>query len=83
VVVYFYRNLLSGNANQFTLYDDIPLFWDAWDVMDYHQVKVYLIYLCYLFLLKYRVAPPLLLLRSGWKNTVCSLAVENFTDVKK
>ncbi|KAF6023719.1 MAN2C1 [Bugula neritina] len=31
------RNLLSGNANQFTLYDDIPLFWDAWDVMDYHQ----------------------------------------------
>ncbi|CAL1528910.1 unnamed protein product [Lymnaea stagnalis] len=23
-------------ANQFLLYDDIPLYWDAWDVMDYH-----------------------------------------------
>jgi hypothetical protein len=24
----------AGNA--FVMYDDIPLFWDAWDVMDYH-----------------------------------------------
>ncbi|XP_067943567.1 alpha-mannosidase 2C1-like [Watersipora subatra] len=31
------RNLLSGAANQFAVYDDIPLFWDAWDVMGYHQ----------------------------------------------
>ncbi|KAL3883418.1 hypothetical protein ACJMK2_029685 [Sinanodonta woodiana] len=23
-------------ANQFVMYDDIPLYWDAWDVMDYH-----------------------------------------------
>ncbi|NXA52427.1 MA2C1 mannosidase, partial [Nothocercus julius] len=23
-------------ANQFALFDDIPLYWDAWDVMDYH-----------------------------------------------
>ncbi|KAK0052625.1 alpha-mannosidase 2C1-like isoform X1 [Biomphalaria pfeifferi] len=23
-------------ANQFLLYDDVPLYWDAWDVMDYH-----------------------------------------------
>lgn len=23
-------------GNQFVLFDDIPLFWDAWDVMDYH-----------------------------------------------
>ena len=23
-------------CNQFCLYDDVPLFWDAWDVMDYH-----------------------------------------------
>ncbi|XP_071483559.1 alpha-mannosidase 2C1-like [Diadema antillarum] len=23
-------------GNQFVVYDDIPLFWDAWDVMDYH-----------------------------------------------
>lgn len=23
-------------ANQFTLFDDVPLYWDAWDVMDYH-----------------------------------------------
>ncbi|XP_022094007.1 alpha-mannosidase 2C1-like [Acanthaster planci] len=23
-------------GNQFVIFDDIPLFWDAWDVMDYH-----------------------------------------------
>uniref|UniRef100_A0A671NGH4 alpha-mannosidase n=1 Tax=Sinocyclocheilus anshuiensis TaxID=1608454 RepID=A0A671NGH4_9TELE len=23
-------------GNQFTLFDDVPLYWDAWDVMDYH-----------------------------------------------
>lgn len=23
-------------ANQFVLFDDVPLYWDAWDVMDYH-----------------------------------------------
>ncbi|XP_042524827.1 alpha-mannosidase 2C1 [Dipodomys spectabilis] len=23
-------------GNQFVLFDDVPLFWDAWDVMDYH-----------------------------------------------
>ena len=23
-------------GNQFVLYDDIPLYWDAWDVMEYH-----------------------------------------------
>ncbi|VDK83362.1 unnamed protein product [Litomosoides sigmodontis] len=24
-------------ANQFVIFDDVPLFWDAWDVMDYHM----------------------------------------------
>lgn len=24
------------NGNQFVLFDDIPLYWDAWDCMDYH-----------------------------------------------
>uniref|UniRef100_A0A8D0GW81 Alpha-mannosidase n=1 Tax=Sphenodon punctatus TaxID=8508 RepID=A0A8D0GW81_SPHPU len=24
------------HANQFMIFDDIPLYWDAWDVMDYH-----------------------------------------------
>ncbi|KRZ62564.1 Alpha-mannosidase 2C1, partial [Trichinella nativa] len=23
-------------GNQFTMFDDVPLYWDAWDVMDYH-----------------------------------------------
>lgn len=23
-------------ANQLVIFDDVPLFWDAWDVMDYH-----------------------------------------------
>jgi alpha-mannosidase len=32
------RNAISKNhyGNQFVIFDDIPLFWDAWDVMDYH-----------------------------------------------
>ncbi|CDW53663.1 alpha mannosidase 2C1 [Trichuris trichiura] len=32
------RNLIAADkpANQFTVYDDVPLYWDAWDVMDYH-----------------------------------------------
>ncbi|XP_072290923.1 alpha-mannosidase 2C1 [Eucyclogobius newberryi] len=29
--------LLDGHkGNQFVLFDDVPLYWDAWDVMDYH-----------------------------------------------
>ncbi|KAM4618384.1 alpha-mannosidase 2C1 [Polymixia lowei] len=24
------------NGNQFVMFDDVPLYWDAWDVMDYH-----------------------------------------------
>ena len=29
--------ILSGRCgNEFVLFDDIPLYWDAWDVMDYH-----------------------------------------------
>ncbi|XP_071941386.1 alpha-mannosidase 2C1-like [Antedon mediterranea] len=24
-------------GNQFVLFDDVPLYWDAWDVMDYHM----------------------------------------------
>ena len=28
---------MPGSAgNQLVLFDDIPLFWDAWDVMEYH-----------------------------------------------
>ena len=23
-------------GNEFVMFDDIPLYWDAWDVMDYH-----------------------------------------------
>lgn len=30
------REALSGPSNLFCLFDDIPLFWDAWDTMDYH-----------------------------------------------
>ena len=28
---------LRGTLNQWCVYDDVPLFWDAWDIMDYHQ----------------------------------------------
>ena len=35
------RNAINNGAegrcgNEFVLYDDVPLYWDAWDVMDYH-----------------------------------------------
>ncbi|XP_064614713.1 alpha-mannosidase 2C1-like [Liolophura sinensis] len=32
------RNALSADhpGNVFVIYDDVPLFWDAWDVMHYH-----------------------------------------------
>lgn len=23
-------------GNRFVLFDDVPLFWDAWDIMEYH-----------------------------------------------
>lgn len=23
-------------GNRFVIFDDVPLYWDAWDVMDYH-----------------------------------------------
>ena len=26
----------SRLGNQIVLFDDVPLFWDAWDVMEYH-----------------------------------------------
>ena len=29
--------IATGSAgSQFVLFDDVPLFWDAWDVMEYH-----------------------------------------------
>ena len=35
-----FRNAMSSESgcygNQFVLYNDVPLYWDAWDVMDYH-----------------------------------------------
>jgi len=35
---YDFRETISegGFGNQFSLFDDVPLYWDAWDVMDYH-----------------------------------------------
>ena len=35
---YTYRETIAQGrvGNQFVLFDDIPLFWDAWDVMEYH-----------------------------------------------
>ncbi|KPP62021.1 hypothetical protein Z043_119822 [Scleropages formosus] len=32
------REAISDSCcgNQFVLFDDVPLYWDAWDVMDYH-----------------------------------------------
>ena len=26
----------GGLGNNLVMYDDVPLFWDAWDCMDYH-----------------------------------------------
>ncbi|MGH0150168.1 UNVERIFIED_CONTAM: hypothetical protein FKN15_022366 [Acipenser sinensis] len=32
------REAIAGGCfgNQFVMFDDVPLYWDAWDVMDYH-----------------------------------------------
>lgn len=30
-------------GNQFVLFDDVPLYWDAWDVMDYHLETRYIL----------------------------------------
>lgn len=27
---------MDSAGSQFVIFDDIPLFWDAWDVMEYH-----------------------------------------------
>lgn len=35
--IYFREAISPGySGNQFILFDDIPLFWDAWDVMPYY-----------------------------------------------
>ena len=35
---FHYREAISPGycGNQFILFDDMPLFWDAWDVMPYY-----------------------------------------------
>jgi alpha-mannosidase len=33
------RELMEGKGNIFNLYDDVPLYWDAWDVEIYHLLK--------------------------------------------
>ncbi|CAG9530731.1 unnamed protein product, partial [Cercopithifilaria johnstoni] len=34
----YFSSIPENNfANQFVIFDDVPLFWDAWDVMDYHM----------------------------------------------
>lgn len=41
--LYFREAIPDGcHGNQFVLFDDIPLYWDAWDVMDYHLQTRYL-----------------------------------------
>ena len=38
ILLLFLREAIAtGSAgSQFVLFDDVPLFWDAWDVMEYH-----------------------------------------------
>ena len=26
----------KSSGSKFVMFDDVPLFWDAWDVMEYH-----------------------------------------------
>jgi len=33
------RQILTNKGNQFVLYEDIPMYWDAWDVDVYHLEK--------------------------------------------
>lgn len=34
-------------GNQLVIFDDVPLYWDAWDVMDYHLQTRYPSFHCY------------------------------------
>ena len=38
VVLFSFSEAIGPGSvgNQFVMFDDVPLFWDAWDVMEYH-----------------------------------------------
>ena len=39
------NGIASGElGSQFVIFDDVPLYWDAWDVMDYHLQTRYASY---------------------------------------
>ena len=37
------RQISAGNLNQFTLSEDIPVFWDSWDIEIHHKYKTELL----------------------------------------
>lgn len=37
------RQISAGNLNQFTLSEDIPVFWDSWDIEIHHKYKMELL----------------------------------------
>lgn len=47
----------SCPGNQFVMFDDVPLYWDAWDVMDYHLQTRYLPSVAGTLLLSQRCEP--------------------------
>lgn len=62
-------------GNQFVLFDDVPLYWDAWDVMDYHlQTRKPVI----------EVIEPAKVVRSGLRGSVTfSLRISEKSTIKQ
>ena len=44
---FLYRESVASPlvGNQFVLFDDIPLYWDAWDIMPYYKETRYYFYM--------------------------------------
>ena len=50
-VLHYRESIYPGHiGNQFVLFDDVPLYWDAWDVMPYHmETRCVCLCVCMLF----------------------------------
>ncbi len=87
-VFFYFREAVSEgeHLNQMVIFDDIPLYWDAWDVMDYHLetryhivvVNKYMIY-CYIENIQYSsCTPDFLNLSHVMKNKLADISIIMF-----
>ncbi|KAH0619864.1 hypothetical protein JD844_014236 [Phrynosoma platyrhinos] len=67
-------------ANQFVIFDDVPLYWDAWDVMDYHLETSY--GKCQPDWRYFMILPFLLVVEFGFSNWVAWNEAHKFLKVE-